>query len=376
MKKDLMMLVVALMLSIVCKANDMAVSATLDERATLVKIFEALNGQNWSERDRKGWCTDAPMSEWAGVSVNSEGKVVRLKLPLSNVKGVLPDEIQNLSSLTYLEIRFFNMRTGFKNPVPACVFQMSSLENLKLSVYTSNADEYIQLPATFNLPNLKYLVLSEVKGDLHQLGSCTNLEQITLKNCTPDIPAEIADCAKLNLLYWEGEGAPNQPLTPELAKLSKLSRLEIYTKTPYDEKLPDFIWNMGSLKVLVLKNVASNHGELDAKKVAQLPSIENLRLIKDGITNLPEGLFAIPTLKYLTLSDNAISGKIPASIGNSNLQSLDLDSNAGLTGKIPDSMGNLKDLYSLSLKKTGVDQKIPKSVEELPRFKSFGERIF
>ena len=82
MKKNLMMLVVALMLSIVCKANEMTVPATLDERATLVKIFEALNGQNWSERDRKGWCTDAPMSEWAGVSVNSEGKVVRLKLPL------------------------------------------------------------------------------------------------------------------------------------------------------------------------------------------------------------------------------------------------------------------------------------------------------
>ena len=371
-----MMLVAALMLSIFCQASEPTAPAKLSERATLVKIFEALNGAAWSERDKKGWCTDAPLGEWAGVDVDAEGNVVKLKLPLSNVKGTLPAEVENLTSLKYLEIRFFNMKTGNQNPVPACVFQMTSLENLRLSVYTSNTDEYIQLPAAINLPNIKYLILSEVKGDLRQLGTCTNVEQITLKNCTPDIPDEIANCTKLNLLYWESQGTPTKPLTPELAKLSNLSKLEIYAKTPYGEKLPDFIWSISSLKVLALKNVASNHGELDAKKVAQLPSIENLRLIKNGITNLPEDLFAIATIKYLTLSDNAISGKIPASIGNSNLYSLDLDGNAELTGKIPDSMGNLKNLYSLSLKRTAVEQKIPKSVQALPRFESFSQRIF
>lgn len=376
MKKNLMMLVAAMMLSIVCQATEPTAPATLDERATLVKIFEALNGQNWSERDKKGWCTDAALGEWNGVTVNNEGKVVRLKLPLSNVKGVLPAEIQNLSSLTYLEIRFFNLKTEFKNPVPACVFQMPTLENLKLSVYTDKEEQYIQLPQNFNLPNLKYLILSNVVGDFHQLATCANLEQITISSSTPDIPDEIGKCSKLGLIYWENNKTPTKPLTAELAKLTQLSKLEIYNKTPFEEKIPDFIWNISSLKLLVLKNVASNHGELDAKKVAQLPSIENLRLMNDGITNLPEGLFAIPTLKYLTLSGNAIKGKIPASIGNSNLQSLDLEGNAELTGKIPDSMGNLKDLYSLDLRKTGIEQKIPKSVQELPRFSSFGERIF
>ncbi len=385
MKKNVMMLLAVLsLLGMSCKGGsssgdgsaDVPEFEKLDERATLVKVFEALNGNEWKEEDKAGWCTEAPLNEWKGVELDDAGKVTKLQLSVYGVKGAIPAEIQNLEALKDLNVTFKNAGAGIQNPVPANVFQMASLENLRLNCPTSNADEYIQLPESFNLPNLKHFTINRVKGDFHQLGTCTNLIDIVIKNCTPDIPAEIGNCTQLRDIFWEGEGTPTKPLTSELTKLTLLKDLTIYSDEPYDEKLPDFIWDMSSLENILLKNVAKNHGELEAEKVAKLSKLEGLNLIKDGITNIPESLFSIASLKYLDLAENAISGEIPASIGNSNLRSIDFSKNAGLTGKIPASIGNLKDLYKLYLTGTGIDQNVPASVKSLPKFDSFSSRIF
>ncbi|CAN0444907.1 unnamed protein product, partial [Ascophyllum nodosum] len=35
------------------------------ERDALVALYHATNGPSWHEN--RGWCTDAPLSEWYGV---------------------------------------------------------------------------------------------------------------------------------------------------------------------------------------------------------------------------------------------------------------------------------------------------------------------
>ena len=54
------------------------------ERDALIALYRATHGDSW--KIKKGWCTDAPLSEWYGVSVN-EGCVVHLSLPLNNLQG-------------------------------------------------------------------------------------------------------------------------------------------------------------------------------------------------------------------------------------------------------------------------------------------------
>ena len=54
------------------------------ERDALVALYRATNGDSWTEK--QGWCTDAPLSEWHGVTVN-EGRVVDLRLFANNLQG-------------------------------------------------------------------------------------------------------------------------------------------------------------------------------------------------------------------------------------------------------------------------------------------------
>ena len=388
MKKSVMLIMAAIaMLIMSCKggsssgegtaeATDVPEYEKLDERAALVKIFEAVGGEEWSDYNKAGWCTDAPLNEWKNVKVNQEGKVEELFLSLS-LKKPLPPEIQNFESLKKLHVSFDR---SVANPVPANVFMMPSLEILILQNTNSEEGAGIVIPETVNLPNLKNLSLLHVESDLHQLSQMPKLEVLEVSSGPADIPDEIGTCTNLKTLIWYPGNANTKPLTAELKKLTSLEVIDICFNTTkeqgFDEKIPDFIWDFTNLKKLWLTNVAKNTGDLDGAKVAKLTKVENLKLSKDGITNIPEEFFALPALKYFSLEKNAIKGEIPASIGNSKLMSISLNDNPELGGKIPESMGKLQNLYSVSFGNTAIDQNIPASVKKLPKFESFSSRIF
>lgn len=383
MKKNVILLLALLaMLGMSCKGGssegedtDVLAYEKLDERATLMKMYEALNGDGWDDWGKKGWGTDAPLKEWGGIDVDDEGHVERLKI--YNAKGAVPPEIQNLEWLKTLEISFENDDSIVANAVCGNVFQIESLENLMLyQAPRTDKAGYTKLPEKMNLPNLKMLHLLYVDGDLHQLGDLANLEDLLVRGSTPDIPEEVANCSKLRVFFWDSREKASKPFPAFLTKLTALENLEMYFTEPFGEKLPDCLWEMKSLKDIRIGGVASNHGELDGAKVAQLENLNFLRIHKCGLTNIPEELFAMPNLEYLDLAENAIAGEIPACIGNSKLKSIDFSTNPDLKGSIPASMGNLENLYNLRLYKTGMDQTIPASMKQLPKFDSFGDDIF
>ncbi|KAI3706298.1 hypothetical protein L6452_23936 [Arctium lappa] len=67
----------------------------------------------------------------------------------------------------------------------------------------------------------------------------------------------------------------------------------------------------------------------------------------------------------LDLSNNRISGEIPASLGNlKSLKSLNI-SNNNISGHIPVSFGNLKKIESLDLSHNKISGSIPRSLEKL-----------
>jgi Leucine-rich repeat (LRR) protein len=73
--------------------------------------------------------TEAELGEWEGVTVDAEGRVVKLDLFDNNLAGALPKEIQQLSALTVL-ILSYNQLNG---PIPAELGQLEALTGLWLN---------------------------------------------------------------------------------------------------------------------------------------------------------------------------------------------------------------------------------------------------
>ncbi|CAN0318444.1 unnamed protein product, partial [Scytosiphon promiscuus] len=56
------------------------------DRDILVALYEATDGPNWT--NSSNWNTDAELSEWYGVKLNGEGRVVKLSLNNNNLAGI------------------------------------------------------------------------------------------------------------------------------------------------------------------------------------------------------------------------------------------------------------------------------------------------
>ena len=85
------------------------------ERAALVALYEATDGENW--RFHGGWLTDQPVGEWQGVVTDHHGRVIVLELWRpggGDSVGRIPPELGNLTNLRSLELRG-NDLTG---PIP------------------------------------------------------------------------------------------------------------------------------------------------------------------------------------------------------------------------------------------------------------------
>lgn len=75
-------------------ARDMGEDEILaKERAAMLALYEAFGGSE-TFHPSSNWGSDAPLSEWGGVQVNSKGYVTNIVA--NNIKGYLPEEIGDL----------------------------------------------------------------------------------------------------------------------------------------------------------------------------------------------------------------------------------------------------------------------------------------
>ena len=96
------------------------------DRGALVALFKSCGGEDWKHND--GWMTDADLGEWWGVTVDAEGRVIRLDLTRNNLAGPLPRELQQLSALKRLYLQN-NKLTG---RIPAQLGHLEALTQLRL----------------------------------------------------------------------------------------------------------------------------------------------------------------------------------------------------------------------------------------------------
>ena len=149
-----------------------------EDRAALVAFYHATNGDRWRRAKSDGWLTDAPLDEWYGVDTDANGRVTVLDLTESGLRGYIPPELGNLSSLTALYLDY----NGLEGSIP---------------------------PELGNLSNLTILYLHDnrLSGTLSpSLGRLVNLTELDLvnNNFTGWIPSELGGLINMSVAWLAG----------------------------------------------------------------------------------------------------------------------------------------------------------------------------
>ena len=295
------------------------------DAATLAAFYNATDGPNW--RDNTRWLTDAPISDWSGVTASNivNGGVVgecvvrRLDLSFNQLSGEIPAELANLAHL----------------------------EDLDLSSNQLGGE----IPAELaNLPNLAFLDLRN-----NQLSG--------------EIPAELAKISILNLRGNQLSGE----IPAELANLSNLVDLDL-SFNQLSGKIPAELGNLPNLEDLELRDNQLS-GEIPAE-LGNLPNLEELDLGDNQLSGeIPAELANLPNLEDLDLGDNQLSGEIPAELANlSKLRHLNLGDNQ-LSGEIPAELGNLPNLIFLDLSFNQLSGEIPIELGKIPNLSLDGNQL-
>ena len=289
--------------------------STETDRAALVALYEALGYVPHSEyNDWNNWLCEVPLDQWDGVTTDENGRITGLDLRYYKLRGSIPPELGNLSSLQYLNLSDFELRGSIPSELG-------------------------------NLSNLRYLDLSG--NDLIGL-----------------IPPELGNLGNLQDLDLGGNGLRGL-IPPELGNLGNLQYLDL-GGNELCESIPPELGNLSSLQYL---NLSGN--DLIGLIPPELGNLDNLRSLglyhNDLIGLIPSELGNLGNLQFLNLGWNDLSGSIPPELAQlDSLQYLYLEYN-DLSGCIPSALLNvINDLSNLGLSVCGDDESAPVEPELEP----------
>lgn len=307
------------------------------ERAALVALYKATDGDNWT--NKTNWCSDKPISEWYGVGKDFYG--LSLSLWGNNLKGRLPIELTNLNNLNGLYLQA-NKLEGFILPE---IYRLKKLGGLSLSSNNFCGSIPGSIGCLIKLRSLNLGSNSldgEIPKELGRLSQLTGLD-LGSNKLSGEIPKELANMENLITLNFSNNMLTGT-IPPELGKLKNLTDIYLY-----------------------LNNLS---GHIPS----ELSDIPNLRLIDLRTNylsgNIPSELSKLKKLTCLRLGNNQLSGNIPSEIGElTELSQLQLYNNQ-LEGEIPESFNNLVNLiverdfgyssiFGLSLYRNKLSGKVP-----------------
>ena len=287
-----------------------SISAFDIERYALIALYNATDGDNWTTNTN--WCSDEDVSSWYGVTTNDEGYVTSISLYNNNLTGELPEEIGNLTNLTYIRTAMNGNLTG---EIPESIGNLTNLTTLYMQTcsLTGSIPESIG-----NLTNLRYLYLNS--NDL-----------------SGEIPESIGNLTDLYYLYLYSNDLSGE-IPESIGNLTKLTYLSLYNNDLSGE-IPESIGNLTDLYYLYLYS-------------------------NDLSGEIPESIGNLTKLTYLYLYGNELSGEIPESIGNlSSLRYLYLYNN-NLTGNLPVSIADLTKLTRFRVCGNRLSGEIPSEITE------------
>ena len=296
--------------------------------------------------------------------------LITLLLSENELSGAIPPQLGNLSNLTQLDLAD-NQLSG---AIPA---ELANLSNLITLLLSENELSGAIPPQLGNLANLQYLRLysNQLSGAIPaELGSLANLQELHLSEneLSGAIPPQLGNLANLKWLLLR-QNELSGAIPAELANLANLQYLWLggtQLCVPTDAAFQAWLSGIGS------KSGVVNCGLGDAAVSASPDSLVLVALYNatdgDNWTNNANWLSDKPIGEWhgvitnangrvttLDLSQNQLSGTIPAELGNlANLTTLGLTDNQ-LSGTIPAELGNLANLTDLFLNSNQLSGPIP-----------------
>ena len=153
-------------------SKDVPVCSNVD-REILEALYAATDGPNWQVDTN--WMTDEPLSEWHGVVIDFDGRVIDISLSKNGLEGTIPTQ---LGDLTELEI----LRLDGNDVVGHIPSELGKLAKL----------------------NILYLDDNQLTGQIpEELGKLTELTHLYLysNELSGPVPARLGNLAKLESLW-------------------------------------------------------------------------------------------------------------------------------------------------------------------------------
>ncbi|CAI9097155.1 OLC1v1033513C5 [Oldenlandia corymbosa var. corymbosa] len=202
-----------------------------------------------------------------------------------------------------------------------------------------------------NIKSLRLLVLNgnKLSGSLpSELGYLPNLNrfQIDQNEISGPIPLSFSNLKSIKHIHFNNNSLSGQ-LPRELSNLSTVIHL-LFDNNNLSGYLPSEFSNLPALQILQLDNNNFSGSEIPAS-YGNMSNLVKLSLRNCSLKGPIPDLSRIPTLNYIDLSLNQLSGTISSIILSNNMTTIDLSDNK-LSGTIPTSLSRLPSLQKLSLR--------------------------
>jgi len=331
-------------------------------------------GTGWIARGN--WGSGVSITQWQGVRVVG-GRVVSLQLPNNNITGSLASSFGALTALQVLDlsgnrlsgaipptlramVNLQELRLGGNRLSGALLELTAGMRNLRvLSVENNNFVGRIPEEFCF-LQNLREINLANNRF-VGEIPSCvtalTNAVLIDLSRnlFTGQLPADIGRLANLQVFNVAHNG-----LTGGIPRSLGVNTLANTVAQKRDVRA-------AAAMQLVVLDVSNNRlsGALPAE-LANISSLRTLHLSNNGFTGtVPTEWKTLQLLERLDVSGNALSGRLPTELGElQSLTVLDVGANR-FTGTVPPSFGNLVNVTTLSLRANTLQDSLPSALGRL-----------
>ncbi|KAL2496762.1 LRR receptor-like serine/threonine-protein kinase FLS2 [Forsythia ovata] len=222
------------------------------------------------------------------------------------IKGIIPNEIGNMSNLIQLDIGG-NELTG---TIPDTLGQLINMQMLRLN------DNNIQGSINVNLCNLVNLYHLDL-GNNHLsrqlptcLGNLTSLRELNLSynSLTFTIPSTLWTNKEIQIMDLS-YNLFNGSLAPEIGSVKAMRELYL-SRNQFSGEIPSTIGQLQSLVNLTLSNNRLHAPILES--LGDLISLQYLDLSKNNLYGeIPRSLEKLKELVYFNVSFNELSGEIP-----------------------------------------------------------------
>ena len=269
-----------------------------------------------------------PLNAMLPVSVGNFSKsLVKFDASECNIKGKIPNEVGNLSSLLDLHLSDNN----FIGSIPTSIgnlrnIQRFNLSNNKLTGFIG--DHICKLQHLGEI----YMGQNQLSGSLPNcLGNVTSLRWIYLASnkLSFNIPTTLGNLKDLMVLDLSSNNMVGS-LPPEIGNLKAATLIDL-SMNQFTNGIPTEIGGLQNLEILSLR-----HNKLQGSipdSISNMVGLEFLDLSHNNISGIiPMSLEKLQYLKYFNVSHNKLHGEIPSGGPFKNLSSLFFINNEALCG--------------------------------------------